>query len=298
MMKYRKKYRHCLCFLISATMLLAFAGILHAASSSANFAIEQDVISGGGGDSWSAGYDLFSTIGQAPPLGNTSSANFVNYPGFWNAVAQSLIVENFNLRVYIIPHGGGVVTGPGINCPGDCTELYEPGTPVTLTVTPDYDHFNFLHWEGCDIVTGMTCSLTIGDGIRQVKADFAVKEIVGPDLTGEWLHAEQYCSINNNSETLCKLKGSLTVTNLGSMKAKKSVIRYYLSDDAVLDQADAVLKESPFGKIKAGKSKTINFRHTLTGSISGKYLIAVLDIFENIGETDEKNNVTVYGPVY
>ena len=59
MMKYRKRYRRCLCLLISATMLLAFAGILHAASSSANFAIEQDVISGGGEDSWSASYDLF-----------------------------------------------------------------------------------------------------------------------------------------------------------------------------------------------------------------------------------------------
>ena len=284
--------------LISAAMLLAFAGILHAASSSANFAIEQDVISGGGGDSWSAGYDLFSTIGQAPPLVNALSTNFVNYPGFWNAVAQNLIYENYNLRVYIIPHGGGVVTGPGINCPGDCTELYEPGTPVTLTVTPDYDHFNFLHWEDCDIVSGMTCYLTIGDGIRRIKADFAVKEIVGPDLTAEWLHVDQHCSVKNSGETLCKLKGSLTVTNLGSMKAKKSVTRYYLSDDAVLDPGDAIFKESKIGKINAGKSKTLNFRHKLTGNISGKYLIAVLDIYENIGETDEKNNITVYGPVY
>lgn len=298
MMKYRKRYRRCLCLLISATMLLAFSGILHAASSSANFAIEQDVISGGGEDSWSAGYDLFSTIGQASPLGHASSTNFVNYPGFWNAVAQNLVHNNFNLRVYIIPHGGGVVNGPGINCPGDCTELYELGTPITLTVTPDYDHFNFLHWEGCDVVSGMTCSLTIGEGIRQVKADFAVKEIVGPDLTAEWLYVDQYCYAKNSGETLCKLKGSLSVTNLGSEKAKKSVIRYYLSDDAILDPGDAILKESKVGKIKAGKSKTITFKHKLTGNISGKYLIAVLDIYENFGETDEKNNITVYGPVY
>jgi len=279
-------------------MLLAFAGILHAASSSSHFTIEQDVVSGGGGYSQSTGYDLFSTIGQAPPLGNSSSTNFVNYPGFWNAVAQNLIVENYNLRVYIIPHGGGIVTGPGINCPGDCTELYEPGTPVTLTVVPDYDHFNFLHWEGCDAVSGMTCYLTIGDGTSQVKADFAVKETVGPDLTAEWLYVDQYCYFKKNGKTLCKLNGSLTVTNLGKMNAKKSVIRYYLSDDALLDPGDAILKESKFGKIKAGKSRTINFRHKLTGSISCKYLIAVLDIFENIDETDEKNNVAVYGPIY
>jgi len=298
MINHGKRYRRHVRLFISVLTVLAFTGILHAASSSANFTIEQDVVSGGGRDSSSTGYDLFSTIGQAPPLGNSSSTSFMNYPGFWNAVAESLIVEDYNLRVYIIPHGGGVVTGPGINCPGDCTELYEPGSPVTLTVIPDYDHFNFLHWEGCDVVSGMICYLTIGDGTRQVKADFAVKEIVGPDLTAEWLYADQYCYVKNNGKTLCKLKGSLTVTNLGKMNAKKSVTRYYLSDDAVLDPGDAILKESIFGKIKAGKSRTINFRHKLTGSISGKYLIAVLDIFENIGETDEYNNVTVYGPIY
>ncbi|MFZ5906925.1 MAG: CARDB domain-containing protein [Nitrospirota bacterium] len=298
MMKYRNRYRRCLCFLVSAAVLLAFAGILHAASSSATFVIEQDVVSGGGGDSWSTNYDLFSTIGQTPPLGNSSSANFVNYPGFWNSVAESLVVENYNLRVYIIPHGGGIVTGPGINCPGDCTELYERGTPVTLTVIPDYDHFNFLHWEGCDSVSGMTCSLTVWEGIRQVKADFAVKELVGPDLTAEWVFADQYCYLKTSGETLCKLKSSLTVTNLGTMKAGKSVIRYYVSDDAVLDPGDAIIKESKIAKIKAGKSRTIKFNHKLAGTISGRYLIAVLDIYENIGEIDETNNVTVYGPVY
>lgn len=297
-MKYRKKYRRCLCLLISATMLLAFAGILHAASSSTNFIIEQDVISGGGGDSWSDNYDLFSTIGQASPLGHASSANFVNYPGFWNAVAQNLIYENYNLRVYIIPHGGGVVTGPGINCPGDCTELYDPGTPVTLTVTPDYDHFIFLHWEGCDSVSDLTCFLTIGDGIRQVKADFAVKETVAPDLTGEWLSLYQTCYQNSDGETRCTLKGKLTVSNLGSVKAKKSKIRYYLSGDAVLDPGDAILKEANFDKIKAGKSRTISFKHKLTGNMAGRYIIAVLDVYNAVGEKDETNNVTVYGPVY
>jgi len=298
MINHGKRYRRHVRLFISVLTVLAFAGILHAASSSSNFTIEQDVVSGGGGDSFSTGYDLFSTIGQAPPLGNSSSTNFVNYPGFWNAVAQNLIVENYNLRVYIIPHGGGIVTGPGINCPGDCTELYEPGSLVTLTVVPDYDHFNFLHWGGCDFVSGMICYLTIGDGTSQVKADFSVKEIVGPDLTAQWLYVDRHCYVRNNGKTLCKLKGRLTVTNLGKLIAKKSVIRYYLSDDAVLDPGDAILKESKFGKIKAGKSRTINFRHKLTGSISCKYLIAVLDIFENIDETDEKNNVAVYGPIY
>ncbi|MHA2647799.1 MAG: choice-of-anchor J domain-containing protein [bacterium JZ-2024 1] len=45
--------------------------------------------------------------------------------------------------------GGGTVTSSpaGINCPGDCTEIYDTGTNVTLTATPDVD-FQFENWSG------------------------------------------------------------------------------------------------------------------------------------------------------
>ncbi len=33
--------------------------------------------------------------------------------------------------------GTGTVTGPGINCPGDCTEFVPSGTPVTLVGDPE-----------------------------------------------------------------------------------------------------------------------------------------------------------------
>jgi len=49
----------------------------------------------------------------------------------------------FSLDVILAGPGSGTVTGPagnpnngGINCPGDCTETYNPGTNVTLTATP------------------------------------------------------------------------------------------------------------------------------------------------------------------
>jgi PKD repeat protein len=43
---------------------------------------------------------------------------------------------SFKLRVSLTGSGTGTVTGPGINCPGDCDEFYAPGTVVTLTATP------------------------------------------------------------------------------------------------------------------------------------------------------------------
>ena len=36
--------------------------------------------------------------------------------------------------------GAGTVTGPGISCPGDCTETYPDGQPVILTATPGHRH--------------------------------------------------------------------------------------------------------------------------------------------------------------
>jgi PKD repeat protein len=42
----------------------------------------------------------------------------------------------FRLQVNLAGSGTGVVTGPGINCPADCTETYAAGTVVTLIATP------------------------------------------------------------------------------------------------------------------------------------------------------------------
>ena len=59
----------------------------------------------------------------------------------------------FSLDVILAGPGSGTVTGPagnpnngGINCPGDCTESYNPGTLVTLTATPA-DGSEFQEWS-------------------------------------------------------------------------------------------------------------------------------------------------------
>ena len=60
----------------------------------------------------------------------------------------------FALDVELGGPGFGTVTGPagvpdngGINCPGDCTETYNPGTLVTLTPTPA-EGSEFQEWTG------------------------------------------------------------------------------------------------------------------------------------------------------
>ena len=53
-----------------------------ALTSSANYAIQSQVLASGGGRTASGSFNLLSTVGQSSPLGRPSSANFALLPGF------------------------------------------------------------------------------------------------------------------------------------------------------------------------------------------------------------------------
>lgn len=57
-------------------------------ASSANYSIETDVLSGGGGECNSAGYYLYHTTGQPTAIGISTSASYTNYAGFWYTLPQ------------------------------------------------------------------------------------------------------------------------------------------------------------------------------------------------------------------
>jgi hypothetical protein len=94
--------------------------------------------------------------------GNKSvTATFTLGPTFQLTVAQPFDGD-----------GTGEVTGPGIVCPGDCTESYPSGTPVTLMATGTVGS-NFVVWGGACASFGMlgTCDLTM-NADRSVTAEF------------------------------------------------------------------------------------------------------------------------------
>jgi hypothetical protein len=66
--------------------------------------------------------------------------------------------------------GSGTVTGPGIDCGTDCSELYASGTSVTLTATPA-SGWLFSSWSGACSGTG-NCTLTMNSN-KSVTAAFA-----------------------------------------------------------------------------------------------------------------------------
>lgn len=77
---------------------------------------------------------------------------------------------------------GGRITGPGIDCPGDCDEWLPQGEVVTLDVTQDEDA-RFVAWAQDCSGTSTTCELTV-DADAAVGATFEAYPI-GP-FVGTW----------------------------------------------------------------------------------------------------------------
>ena len=77
-------------------------------------------------------------------------------------------IPQFELNVIII--GDGTVTGPGIDCPGDCLESYASGTSVTLTAAPGLG-WNFADWSGAGCSGTGACDVEMTED-RSVTATF------------------------------------------------------------------------------------------------------------------------------
>jgi len=115
-----------------------------------------------------AGYAFDSWTGCDSPVG---AACTMTMDGDKTVAANYR--EIASLDVVIIPSGGGSVTGDGIDCPTDCTELYDLGATVILTAIPN-SVYNFLEWTGCDSVSSNTCTVILDENTT-VSAQFVVK---------------------------------------------------------------------------------------------------------------------------
>jgi hypothetical protein len=90
-----------------------------------------------------------------------------------------------------------------IGCGNICDGYYELGTVVTLTATPDTGS-NFTRWDGCDTVSGATCTVTV-NAARSVTATFS----------------QQMFTLNVNKTGL--LLGSGTVTSTSSPSSANQI---------------------------------------------------------------------------
>jgi hypothetical protein len=196
-----------------------------------------------------------------------------------------------NLSVSKAGTGTGQVTSrpAGINCGADCSEIYNHGTEVTLTATPDSGSI-FSGWKG-DGCSGIEqCVINMNDD-KSITATFTPSP-PSPDLTGQWNSLEQTCN-NTMKGIKCKIKGKVNIQNIGQINAKTSYVRFYLSEDEFYDNGDSYLKQVATGSVKTGKSKNKTLSYSLSTGInaSGKYILSVIDAYNIIPESDETNNV-------
>ena len=121
----------------------------------------------------------------------------------------------------------------------------------------------------------------------------------GPDLTGAWTTSLAQACRTTRQGRKCNVKGTFAVSNIGNRDAASTYVYFYLSDNGNFDQTDTPLKSFSTGKLKVGKSKSVKLNYNLTIGISasGKYVIAVMDPENLVAETNENNNIVVYGPI-
>jgi hypothetical protein len=116
---------------------------------------------------------------------------------------------------------------------------------------------------------------------------------IAPDLRAEFTSLSQTCT------SKCKIRGTLNISNAGALPAVSALVKFYRSDSATSYFEDGFLNQISTGTIKAKMTKTKRVNYTLpTGeSVSGEYIIAVMDADNTIKEGDETNNRAVYGPI-
>jgi len=152
-------------------------------------------VSGDGGANWTNVLRMTSSDGYPTP--NTKAVNITDQAagkpdvkirfryrangGKWWAIDNVRVacltppvcdVCEAGFRLDVSVSGSGTVTSnpPGISCPGDCSEVYPSGTPVTLTATPAAG-WVFAGWGGACAGQGNPCTLTM-TADRSVTATF------------------------------------------------------------------------------------------------------------------------------
>lgn len=225
---------------------------------------------------------------------STESKVVVTMDGDKNVTARFVPAgDYYTLTVVKTGTGTGKVTSKdgGIDCGEDCSEVYPAGTVVELTATAD-ENSGFENWAGDAGGEEPTVSI-IMDSDKQVVAVFGPTPL--PDLTGE-LHDVK---VKRLFGQVSVVTGYLTVKNIGQEMATSGYkVAFYLSGDGI-NPGDKVGTRSIYISLPKRSQKDVMFVCYVpnTISVSGKYLMAVIDSENVRQEKNENNNKAIFGPL-
>jgi hypothetical protein len=106
---------------------------------------------------------------------------------------------------------------------------------------------------------------------------------VAPDLTGTWT------KISSSAEGQ-QVSGIFGVENIGRKNAGGFSVAFYLSEDGEELAGTPFKKISLSAGLQAGQRTALSFSKVFTQSVSGKYVIAVVDPGKKVIELEEGNN--------
>ncbi len=190
----------------------------------------------------------------------------------------------YGLTVLVDPEEGGVVTGEGINCPGDCSEDYGEGTEVTLMAQPA-EGYIFTGWDGdCAVCDGPTCTIVM-DADKNCTAEFEEAQVAMPDLVVTKLVTPHYWRYGR------KVRVSVMIENRGDADVTEPfVVKVYANPMAPV----YVLGEQVVNGLAAGEKKLVRFKFTVPNDLcyptNQHTLHAVVDADNDIVENNEENN--------
>lgn len=126
----------------------------------------------------------------------------------------------------------------------------------------------------------------------------AIPQPDGPNLTGVWVDLARTCK-GTGAKQKCSLKGHLDVRNAGTQIAPKSQVRIVRSVDATPGPDDVLLKTLKVAKLIAQKTKrfTVKIPLPVGSQTTGQSIIATIDSTNAVAETDETDNLAVFGPL-
>ena len=118
----------------------------------------------------------------SPNCGTLDAAGYSPIGGMWLSRGVDLPdLPDKTLDVSTTGTGTGTITGPGINCPGDCTETYDDGEVVNLSASPSGGS-TFTGWTG-DCSGSGPCQVTMSAN-RNVQAGFDSNSVSPATING------------------------------------------------------------------------------------------------------------------
>ncbi len=255
---------------------------------------------GGSGNDYARGIAVDS-LGNAYLTGYTSSSNFPTavpiygyssgYDSFVSKIEAGLI--KYILTVSKTGTGTGIVTSDdgSIQCGDHCSGEYNAGTSVILTAMPDEDS-SFTGWSGDCQGTEQKIEVKM-DSNKNCIANFEKGSL--PDLVGEWVNGKLFRKFSG----IKVFDAIFRVKNIGTAECSSEFkISFYLSNNGT--SLDTLLKTSTISsKIDSNEHKDSISSYYFPPylSLSGKYIIAVIDSDNKVKERNKTNNQVFYGPL-